>query len=261
MSKKNTVKKKFTRIDYIMNSIVKVFIIVAIIIAALVLIMTFINVNCNQQKFTHDLTETLDSFYASGNVIDSSTNDLLTLRMQYLEKLSEMHKQASSNDLFVFMYGFLSSVLIGVSAYMVKKGQGQLEKLSEKYDKLDVIAKGADERLDSLENSIHFNVVSKILSDALMSILSYNISFGNGNLTRFKQSLRDASDLLCKSANFSKFDESAAVAFERTLETIEGVYDSAAKKQGSEIDYTHKDFIEEDFRKIRKALTQRHNKR
>jgi hypothetical protein len=212
--------------------------------------------------------------------------------MQYLEKVSGMHKQASNNDLFVFMYGFLSSVLIGVSAYMVKKGQTQLETFTKKYVDLDKTADKIEERLNTHEksiqtqletftkkcvdldktadkieqrlniheNSIHLNVISQILSETLMSILSYNISLGNANLTRFRQSLRDVSDLLYKSSKFSERDETAAITFERTLKTIEGVYASAANKEGSEIDSTHQGYIKDEFRKIREALTNKHSK-
>jgi hypothetical protein len=249
-------RKLSSKFDDVLNSITKIFLMVATIIAVGVLIVTFININSNTDKFTQDITEVLGTFYASGGVFDTSTNELLTLRMQYLEKISEMHKQASNNDLFVFMYGFISSVLIGICAYMVKKGQDQLETLSKKYKKIDGITDDLL-RLNIHENSIHFNIISQVLSEALISILSYNISLGNENLTFFKQSLRGVSDL-CKRGDFSKINETAVAAFERTIQTIGGVYASAANKEDSEIDETHKKYIKEELDEIQAMFRERH---
>jgi len=255
----NMGKKDSGKLDYTINVIVKIFIISAIMIAVGILIFTFINFTGNQKMFTESFDETLDIFIKDDDDFVSYTEELLTLRMQYLEKISELHKQASNNDLFVFMYGFLSSVLIGISAYMVKKGQEQLETLSGKYNEIGITANNIENRLNSHDNSIKINLIMQTLSDALLSIVCYNIALGIGDLIRFKQNLREVAKW-CEDIDFSKINRLTIDKFGQNLGTIKSVYDSASIKEGSEIDEVHKANVYKDFAKIEKKLIEKSEK-
>jgi len=128
------------------NTVVYLSIWLSVLIATLILVCTFVYFYVNQGFLTKSIDDAIKLFNKSlpnntysqfGNNAENSAplaleilnNELFTLRMEYLERLSELHKQATSRDLFVFIYGFLSSVLIVVSANSAKKGDNKLKEI------------------------------------------------------------------------------------------------------------------------------------
>jgi hypothetical protein len=115
-----------------LDNAINIAILVAVFIAAASLVITFIRFFINENTMLDEITQTLNTLGDSISNPSHSSNKMVELRMEYLDRISQMHKQASSSDLFVFMYGFLSSVLIGISAYLIKKGESQVNEINDK---------------------------------------------------------------------------------------------------------------------------------
>ncbi len=242
----------------------------------------FIYFFINQQMFKKSLEEALNQYGVniSENTKDSSksdsksteepdsknteefdsenTEELLSLRMQYLESISEMHHQATNRDLFIFIYGLLSSGLIGISVALVKKMQTQQENLSKKFTKLNDSANQIGKRLNTHDRFILIDSVSQCLSDALTYILGYNIALGNENLVQFKQSIHQAAKKL-DCVNMKKIKTDHIDSSRKRLGTIINLYESASKKPGTEITKTHKKYIQKDFDSIKTKLYENTN--
>ena len=184
------------------------------------------------------------------------SDGMMTIRMQYLENISEMHRKASSTDLFVFMYGFLSSVLIGISAYMVRKGKNQCDELTKKYLILESIAEDINIRFDKNENVALLSFISEVLLEAMISISSYSIMGRNENIVRFKQSIRQIS-LWLDNVNLTKVEQLALSKFTQRFGFIEGMYLNLANLPNFKIDDFHRKHIIEDFTRITEKLNEK----
>ena len=229
---------------------------------------------------------------SAGNIVSSTTSavladsanadEVLEVRMQYLEKLSELHKQATNRDSFVFLYELLSSVLVGLGAYMIKRGQDQLKELSkrskdinavadevkkrlavqnktikalsQKSDDINAAADRVKELLTVQDNAIELNFVSQVLSDAFISISAYNGYAANENLVHFKQSLNQVARWFNDKIDVSRVDKITISKFGQRLGVVKGLYARAAARDDTEIDDVHKRYIYADFKKIEDKL-------
>jgi len=305
MSKNNSDNSGKTSVT---TAFLKVSFVLVLVIAFAILFLVFINILHNQTTFTRTFNESLtilrDSFVEQttpdsealtypeyyGSVTNVDANDLISLRMQYLERLSEMHRQATSNDLFVFIYGFLSTILIGVSAFFVNKGQTQVENIRTKFNDLnnkaadveskintvkvqiegldknvnktsDICAElqrtadSIDSKVSNNENAIFFHFISQVLSDALTSIMCYNAVQDNEYLVQFKRNIHHVSEW-CEKVDFTLLDDNIYHKFVQRLGNAKRFYfEEAMEKPGSEIDDFHRKNITPAFTKIEDRLS------
>jgi len=194
------------------------------------------------------------------------TSLLLIEKTKYLEQLNVMHKQVSTTDLFVFIYGFLSSVLIGVSVYLVKKSKIHLKKVSNKYTKLKKYADELEreyikhkENADKLEHKISNNdklfLVSQILSDAITDISTYKHNLENGYLVQFRQEVTQIVNWI-NDIKLDEIDLSIIVRIEQRFGTIRGLYEDTSKDPENKISDIHKSSVQKDFEKIKFKLNE-----
>jgi hypothetical protein len=112
--------------------------------AVVILMFTFVNFSNNQVAFTEGSSFVFNEIKRLTDMIadGASSTDIsiakaaISTDIQYMERLGVMLKQSSSNDLFAFIYVFLSSVLIGVGAYLLSRGESYVEKLKEMHSNL-----------------------------------------------------------------------------------------------------------------------------
>jgi cell division protein FtsB len=318
MNKKESSKKNNV-LDFVMNCFIKVLIIVAFVIIIGILISLYIYYIKSQDHFSKNfiyvLTLLKESLSCEPKNLDTSeVENILTLRMQYINKLNEIHIQATSNNLIIFLYGFLSSVLIGTSAYLLKREQDNINNLTKQFDSIDkkneeikdeykkleeqynlinncveelnkkniniseqykIIndkAKVIEDKASDIENDINktvnivnlyidkinYQYITQILSDALTSIMCYNIGLVSKNLVQFKRSIHQVSLCLIKNEiDLSKIGKLYIDTFLQQLESIKVLYEAAAEKEDTEISEFHKKYIYEDFKQIEKALEKR----
>jgi hypothetical protein len=242
------------------NAIVVFVCIVVFAILLVLLVLFFINQATLIGQFEEAVDLYKDALRArSVEGADIAADDMPLLwseKVKYLEQLNAMHKQVSTTDLFVFIYGFLSSVLIGVSGYLVKRSERQLKDVSDEYTKLKKIA---DELERKISNSDMLFFVSQILSDAITDISTYKHTLENGYLVQFKQEVRQIADWV-KDIKLDEIDRSVIAKFEQRFGTIRGLYEDASKVLGTHITKNHKRHIQIDFDRIRSKLDEMQGK-
>jgi len=267
-------EKFYERVNLILSTIVKISIVMATIIAIGILILTFIGFFNNQfmfaDAFDNILVDFIDTMTNDCMENEEVSNELISIRMQYLERLSSMHRQATERDLFVFMYGFLSSILIGASAYLLKRGERQVTVISEKhselvqkyealfnkYEEISEIAEINSEQIISHKSTIFLNFISQGLSEALILIATYNHNPETEYLVQFKASIRQVA-LWCEKVEFEKAEKLIVDKFGQRLGIVIGLYESAADKYVEEITDTHKKHTHKDFEKIRSYFSKK----
>jgi peptidoglycan hydrolase CwlO-like protein len=292
--------------EYTVNTAVVIACSVALLILLVFLGYFFINQTALITHFKEAVSlykDDLCTNYAKGadiNVI--AEDDMLPLwseKVKYLEQLNTMHKQVSTTDLFVFIYGFLSSVLIGLSGYLVKKSERHLNNVTIQYinlkkdaddyknqlnkisDKCAKLKKNADkkehqlrnisdqyanlkENADKLDRKFSNNeklfFVSQIMSDAITDISTYKHSIENEYLVQFRQELRQIADYI-KDIELEEIDISIIARFEQRFGTIMGLYEDTSKDSKYLITENHKKHVKKDFDEISSKLNemQKHN--
>jgi len=139
----------------------------------------------------------------------ASKDEILKLRIQYMKELSEMHKNSSTNNIFTFIFVFLSTVLIGLCHFLLKTSDekvGEVEKKAstiekdmnrkkEEFDskageavkifvdleeKLNTLAKSFDEKVEKLEKgfdklSADVNKVEKQVTNQITNQKTYSL--------------------------------------------------------------------------------------
>jgi hypothetical protein len=188
-------------------------------------------------------------------------------KIKYLEQLNVMHKQVSTTDLFVLIYGFLSSVLIGISGYLVKKSECQLKNASDKYvklkrntdelihkisDKYIKLEENANELEQKISNSDKLFLVSQILSDAITDISTYKHTPEIEYLVRFRQEVTQIVNCI-NDIKLDEIDRSIILRIEQRFGTIRGLYEETSKDP-KKISGVHKSSVQEDFKKIKLKL-------
>jgi len=138
-------KTAFDFLNFILNSFIKIIIASAIIMAVVMLMFTFVNFSNNQVAFTEGsnfvfneikrLTDMIADGASSADV--SIVKEAISTDIQYMERLGVLYKQSSSNELFTFIYIFLSSILLGVGAYLLSRVESRAEKIKEMHSNLD----------------------------------------------------------------------------------------------------------------------------
>jgi len=244
--------------EHTVNIIIVIICFIVFFILLVVLVFFFINQITLIQQF-QDAISLYKNLLCTKSVVsedisiimDDNISLLLNEKEKYLEQLNIMHKQVSTTDLFVFIYGFLSSVLIGISGYLVKKSELQLKNVSDKYTKLKEIA---DELELKISNNERLSFVSQILSDAITDISTYKHTLENGYLVRFKQEVRQIADWIT-GINLKEIDISMIAKFEQRFGTITGLYEDASKVPNTQITENHKKHIQSDFDKISSKLS------
>lgn len=261
------------------NIVIKICLGVSLFIAVGVLLVTFVNFFINQEMFITSYKTSLQRFSekisvlapVNGKTTASPNNNLfepvedknesLTLQLEYLEKLGELHSQTSNRDLFVFIYGFICSVLIGVSTYLITKGEKLHDELKVKYTILNETADNIDRRLGVHGDAIHFQFLSQVLSDAMISIQCYRTNYDIENLVLFKQNFHQVAEW-CEDIDVSKIDVLFIDKFIQRLGNVMGVYYDTIrddnfnppKNPESQINDTHKKYIERDYEKIKRKF-------
>ena len=124
----------------------KVLFTAVIIIALILLVIVCVNFFLNQVTLSHVFISVSEIIKASINGSGSHTssfttqnvstqNSLIDAQIEYIETLTNLHNQASGSQLMVFIYGFLSSVLIGVAMFFLNKGDEKIKKQGEEIQK------------------------------------------------------------------------------------------------------------------------------
>jgi hypothetical protein len=265
--------------DKWLERLVKVFLILTSVVVVIVLILTFLNYFMNNSIFSSNINQLLSTLI---NGL-TPTNDIqiddefLHISIKYLERVGDMHRQASNTELFVLLYGFLSSVLIGVSAYLVKKGQENLKELASTHEKLSGkygtlkngyinlygMAKDISGKLDNNQNYMHFSFVSQVLTDALLMISCYENIVGtnqekkskNDYIVKFTTSIHQVAQW-CKNVDFSKVDKLGRDKFGQRFGYVESTYNKVIKNSTTLTSERHKKIILEYFNLIRTSLGQ-----
>jgi hypothetical protein len=296
----NETTKEHVWNDSSLDFIFKISFTFAVFIAVGVLIMTFIVFSNNQVTFNNGFTKIFNELSLLENTAISdgvnyyiysfvkkpitpssadfiifspaSKDKMVELRMEYLKKLSEMHKQASVNDLIVFMNSFLSAVLVGLGTYMLNRTRQQKEEFENKY----VVFKGeVNDKYSGLREKVEFenseldsknisnillSFITPKLSEAIISIFSYKdeIVPDNKNLTDFTSNIKKISDE-CESIDFSKADKSLVDNFIKQFNTAKEFYSDAAKRDKDKtiingIDELHKLIVYRYYRIIEDKL-------
>jgi hypothetical protein len=219
----------------ILNNAINIAILISVLIATGSLIFTVVKFCVNENIMLNEMTQTLNTLGDSISNPSHGSNKMVELRMEYLDRISQMHKQASSSDLFVFMYGFLSSVLIGVSAYLIKKGESQVGKINDKVNtSVDALKKKADDVddliklnrkniqgltdsyaslnadaqkikiiIDNNKSTIMLNYLLMLLSDSLFMLINYRSSQDQNieYLVRFNQNIKQLENISLLNVN------------------------------------------------------------
>jgi hypothetical protein len=250
-------KKRTLTIDFL----VKAFLLIACAVAFFVLIFILFNFYVSQAAFTKSFTSAVSSL--------TSEND--TLRMEYLRRIAEMHRQASNLDLFVFLYGFLSSVLIGVSVFMVNKTSGSHKDLEKNQNSMIEQHNELDRRINALSNQagniekgleeksnyFRFSFISQILSDSLSFILCYSMDEKrNGFIVRFRESVYQVSEW-CGTVDFAKIDSICVEKFGQRLGYVKSIYFEVVEdaKGKTRPEYLkHRSDMDAHFSKIERSL-------
>jgi cell division protein FtsB len=267
MQEKESLDNVKTKSKFNLDNFVKVFLLIASATVIIVLVITLVGFFSNQIIFSRNFNNALSALIntttntesnSQENVDDSEENEddsegesivgempssytLLTLRMEYIERIGEMHRQASNSDLFVFLYSFLSSVLIGVSAYFVKTGQEKQEELSLEYKKLSkenekiikqyheikLSADNINSALFEAQNRFRFDLISEVLCDTLTMISCYrNSNSDNEYFSTFRENLKQASRW-SEDVQFDKIDELNIEKSKQRLGCIEKMFDES----------------------------------
>jgi uncharacterized membrane protein/predicted nuclease with TOPRIM domain len=129
----------FDFLNFLLNAAVKISITSAILMATVILMFTFVSFSNNRVAFTDvsnnvytEIKRITDMIAVGDTSSDvSAENALISNDIQYMERLSAIQKQGSTNDLFAFIYVFLSSILIGIGAFLLSRGESRLKKLDE----------------------------------------------------------------------------------------------------------------------------------
>jgi predicted PurR-regulated permease PerM len=214
----------------ILNNAINIAILFSVVIAVFSLFFTVVKFWVNEDIMLDEFTQTMD--YVEESISDTSykSNKIIELRMEYLERISQMHKQASSSDLFVFMYGFLSSVLIGISAVLIKRGESQVKEINDKAERIekklidiypsvdnfeqqsknlkDLINNNRDNIkslktetqknqiiIDNNKSTIMINYMLMLITVSLFMLLNYKSSKENEYLVRFKENLKQLENI------------------------------------------------------------------
>jgi hypothetical protein len=258
---------------------------VAALIAAGSLILTgfqfFYNQSSFQKEYVQALKVVTESLSSETYIAD---DELLTLRMEYMEKLEQMHRQTSSSDLLVFTYDFISSVLILVSATLVKRGEAQIKALKDKaykinnrfdiearklgkdYNKLSIIhdrlsteANNINQRFEAQEADSTLNSISLTLSSALFWLQSYAIKPNNNSLTRFNMNIKTVAHCF---ADFEPISNHSGIinGFEKILGEVTTLYHYLAANDKEEeyvdLDVGHRKIIDKCFGKIELKISE-----
>ena len=216
-----------------LDNMVKVFLIITCVTVVIVLTLALLSFTISVFRFSIGYGAVLD------NIRDSAVNteSTLDLRLRHLERIGELHGQATNRDLLVFLYAFLSSVLIGVSAYFIKTGhekqeailkenkqlaieskklKSQIKYMKEEFKEVEGELKSVIENgkivttdLSNAKNRFKFNSLTELLSDALVMVAIYHNQEDADSyfIGKFKDTLGEAA-LLCRSINFDLVDDS-----------------------------------------------------
>ena len=208
-----------------------------------------------------------------------SDDAMLDLRIIYLDRLSTMHRQATANDLLVFLYTILSSVLIVGGTLLLKKTERQAKELQVKSDELnkeysrlqtlsedyyEELKKNTDElneeysKLKKMSedyykelkeinrlllinnNSLNLHNISQGLSEAMTVISNYTHALDIDYLVLFKVYIKQVA-LSCEKMDFSNVDNKLIDKIKQRLGHVIQLYEKAANKRGTAIDNFHKD--------------------
>jgi len=202
----------FEFIYFILNSFIKIIIASAILMAVVILVITFVNFSNNQVAFTegsnmvfNEIKRLTDMISAGGTSADVTiAKDAISTDIQYMERLSVMHKQSLSYDLYAFIYIFLCSILLGVGAYLLNKGERYAQKskkiysiLYENYSELDKKFYNLDDNYLKLDDS-H----SKLAKE--QTELANNSGVLATNQTKMNDKFLELSEMCSKLENYIK---------------------------------------------------------
>lgn len=102
----------------------------------------FTNQQSDAEKFTND-SSTAQIMEQKEKIIDS--------QIKYLENLVNLHNQMSSSQLMVFVYGFLSSVLIGVATSFLSKGEERIKQQEKSIEQQNMVISKQKETTQDIE--------------------------------------------------------------------------------------------------------------
>lgn len=189
----------------------------------------------------------------------SAQNDI-SLRIYYLDRLAELHRQATSNDLIVLIYGFMSTILISMGVFLINQGQKNVNAIEEKYNELKadylMLTNKHEKLVKTNKNTVYFHYASQILSDALACIMCYKsipegLEPNNEYLVQFKNNIRHISDL-CVVVDFTQLNNYAHRKFLERIYNAEKIY---VGDFGIRISSDHQESILRDFTKIKTTLS------
>lgn len=123
--------KKFKWVGWLINAIItmSIFIISTICLIGIILcIQSFIS---NQQSFNYSYTEAINAItsiiYEDGIIANETISNMMT----HMENLQVIQKNSTTNDLMSFIYGILSTTLVGLCAGFVAKSKKSADESKE----------------------------------------------------------------------------------------------------------------------------------
>lgn len=162
-------------LDATTSSVVTVSLVISIVVVIYVLISSIVIFTQSQKRWSNDISAVISAYQpvaasatpssaVSPSASPQSSPTPLPLTIDYLERLNAIQKNSSNVDLLVFLYGFLSSILVGVGAYYVNTSKRNAEAAAAKVKKLTIelencktniaTVQAAQEALQEIQNSI-----------------------------------------------------------------------------------------------------------
>lgn len=94
--------------------------------------------------------------------------------LEYLERLHTLQKNASSTELLMFLYGFLSSIFIGIGAYFVKTSGDNARHAEERLSELRLKLAKTETKISKFDNKADVinNYLTKYEANGLLSFVS-----------------------------------------------------------------------------------------
>jgi hypothetical protein len=193
-----------------------------------------------------------------------------------IERFSYLHSSTSVNNLLVFLYSIVCSIMITVGLYLVKKVGRQSSATSKRLDRIrsqsrhlqeqNIKAMKRLEEISTLENDIEarlmlyranlaINSVSQSLSEAITFISFYLKNKDNLYLNMFKANLKQIDDWSRK-IEFAEVDSQIFYAFYQRVGYVKMIYNKAVKEDVSKSQITemYDKYIQRNFTNIEDAL-------
>lgn len=217
-------KEKFEWVGRVINALITISIFIISAICLIGMISCIISFMSNQQSFNKAYTDAINIITSSVGQGTSISDEAIFTIMTHMENLQIIQKNSATNDMMSFVYGILSTILVGLCAGFVAKSKKSADESKE-------TAKQAEKNAKTVENTKKdmLQIKKDVLEEMKKAREQIEIQKGNTKLLEVHIAIAHAKMSL---STCNQVDSNSRIySINKLIKSFDNVFDSQAIKQ------------------------------